>query len=88
MTKTEHRRQAIVATNHILADLSREFWPHVEPERIQFETALSRLRAAAISIGQQIERAKVEGAKMRQIYAMEQMHRNAWRQVYEFEAGK
>ncbi len=27
MTKTEHRWQA---TNYILADLSREFWPHVD----------------------------------------------------------
>ncbi len=52
----------------------------------EFETIRSGLRDTAISIGQQIERAKVDGAKMRQIYAMEQMHRNAWRQVYEFEA--
>lgn len=85
MTKTEHRRQA---TNYILADLSREFWPHVDLEDAMttFETIRSGLRDTAISIGQQIERAKVDGAKMRQIYAMEQMHRNAWRQVYEFEA--
>ena len=83
MTKTEHRRKA---TNHILADLSREFWEHVDPEMTAFETIRSGLRDTAISIGQHIERAKVEGAKMRQIYAMERDHVRAWRQVYEFEA--
>ena len=52
----------------------------------KFETIRSGLRDTAISIGQQIERVKVDGAKMRQIYAMEQDHVRAWRQVYEFEA--
>ena len=51
----------------------------------QFQTTRERIRADAIAIGQRLEAAKANGARMRQINALISEHVVAWQRLHNFE---
>jgi len=55
----------------------------IEPCTIkQLETAAATLRSLAVAAGWRLELARVNGAKMRQIWPLETEHRTAWTRYY------
>jgi len=48
----------------------------------QLENSAAALRALAIAAGQRLEFARINGAKMRQIWSLEGEHRAAWHRYY------
>jgi len=48
----------------------------------QLENSVAALRVLAIAAGRRLELARINGAKMRQIWSLEGEHRAAWHRHY------